>query len=131
MKKLFYLLFISSIAFGSCTKQEPIDVTCNCSGISVDTTLIGYWVETNPSLSIFIGTDFSGSWYNGNNSYGGQYSCEGDGHLNFSGSGTNSINGSVSDINWIGNYTISNSGNMMQINMLDGALSNNYTFTKQ
>jgi hypothetical protein len=123
MKKLFYLLFISSIAFGSCTKQEPIDVTCNCSGISVDTTLIGYWVETNPTISMFIGTDFSGTYYSGQYSYGGQYSCDGDGHLNFS--------GVDNSLRWVGNYTISNSGNVMQINFLDGALSNNYTFTKQ
>ena len=122
MKKVFYLLFISSIAFGSCTKQEPIDVTCNCSGISVDTTLIGYWVETNPSYSMFIGTDFSGTYYVGNNSYGGQYSCEGDGHLNFS----------ANLLNWVGNYTISNSGNVMQINLLDGTFgTTSYSFTKQ
>jgi hypothetical protein len=63
MKKLFYLLFISFIAFGSCTKQEPIDVNvnvtqdslyvdCNCSSngtgsLLTDTNLTGHWQMTN------------------------------------------------------------------------------------
>ena len=76
MKKLFYLLFISLLSFGSCTKQEPIDVNvnvtqdtlyvnvtdsinCNCSSngtgsLLIDTNLTGHWKQTNvnsPAIS--------------------------------------------------------------------------------
>ena len=55
MKKLFYLLFISSFAFGSCTKQDPVEVICDCSGSNgnssisslVDDNLTGHWKLTN------------------------------------------------------------------------------------
>ena len=58
MKKLFYLLFICSVVLASCTKQDPIEVVCDCTGSSstltvsggsslIDTNLIGHWKQTN------------------------------------------------------------------------------------
>lgn len=48
MKKIFYLLFIGTIAFGSCTKQDPIEVNITDSTNSlIDTNLIGHWKQTN------------------------------------------------------------------------------------
>jgi hypothetical protein len=55
MKKIFYLLFIGTIAFGSCTKQDPIEVNITDSSNSsdsssspiIDANLIGHWKQTN------------------------------------------------------------------------------------
>jgi len=109
MKKLFYLLFISSLAFGSCTKQEPIEVTCDCSGdsgIDVDNSLVGYWINTDGlNQSLAIGTDFSGNYYGGSYNYGGFYSCDGNSHLSFT-----SLDGIHS---WTSKYSIS--GNIMTL----------------
>lgn len=44
MKKIFYLLFIGIIAFGSCTKQDPIEV--NITDTTFDENLIGHWKAT-------------------------------------------------------------------------------------
>lgn len=55
MKKIFYLLFIGILAFGSCTKQDPIEVNITDSSL-IDTSIIGHWKAT--SLS-------SDSWING------------------------------------------------------------------
>ena len=62
MKKLFYLLFISSV-LASCTKDEPVEadepiqVVCTCDGATngtsssssslIDTNLTGHWKQNN------------------------------------------------------------------------------------
>ena len=61
MKKLFYLLFISSV-LASCTKQEPVEVVCTCDGATngtgtstsssfVDPNLVGHWKVTGLTSS--------------------------------------------------------------------------------
>ena len=59
MKKLFYLLFISSV-LASCTKQEPAELTCSCDGANngtsssssfVDPNLVGHWKVTGLTAS--------------------------------------------------------------------------------
>ena len=60
MKKISYLLFIGIIAFGSCTKQDPIEVNITDSSNSsnsssspiIDANLIGHWKQTNVSNPI-------------------------------------------------------------------------------
>ena len=57
MKKIFYLLFIGILAFGSCTKQDPIEVNITDSSNSssspiIDANLIGHWKQTNVSNPI-------------------------------------------------------------------------------
>ena len=52
MKKISYLLFIGIIAFGSCTKQDPVEVNITDSSNSssssiIDTNLTGHWKKTN------------------------------------------------------------------------------------
>ena len=51
MKKISYLLFIGIIAFGSCTKQDPVEVnitdTSSSTNPLIDTNLIGHWKKTN------------------------------------------------------------------------------------
>ena len=59
MKKIFYLLFISSIVLASCEKDEPVEplqVTCDCgdslngtnsSNSTVDPNLVGHWKVEN------------------------------------------------------------------------------------
>ena len=113
MKKIFYLLFISSVVFASCTKQDPIDVVCNCggSGISVDTSLVGYWVDVVNNVGMSIGTDFSGNFYSSNADFGGFYSCDGNSHLSFT-----ETAGDDADVHWTGNYSIS--GNVMTLNLM-------------
>ena len=53
MKKIFYLLFIGIIAFGSCTKQDPVEVnitdTSSSTNPLIDTQLTGHWKKTNVS----------------------------------------------------------------------------------
>tara|TARA_B110000902_G_scaffold206478_1_gene235276 strand:- start:288 stop:782 length:495 start_codon:yes stop_codon:yes gene_type:complete len=54
MKKISYLLFIGIIAFGSCTKQDPIEVNITDSSNSssssiIDANLTGHWKQTNVS----------------------------------------------------------------------------------
>lgn len=49
MKKISYLLFIGIIAFGSCTKQDPIEV--NITDTTFDENLIGHWKATGVRYS--------------------------------------------------------------------------------
>ena len=74
MKKLFYLLFISSV-LASCTKQEPVECLCgssNGTGTSssssfVDPNLTGHWKVTG--LTAYEIWNWSGdtiyAWNNG------------------------------------------------------------------
>ena len=115
MKKIFIAL-VCFVVLGSCTKQEPIEVTCNCnssSGLSIDTALVGYWVEQDPGLSLvptalFIGQDFTGNFWSQNGASSGSYSCDGDSHLSFSADGAF----------WTAEYTIS--GIEMNLTRLNG-----------
>ena len=121
MKKLLSVLFISSVVFFSCTKQDPIEVSCNCGGlgISVDTSLVGYW--DGDDISLFIGTDLSGNFYTNSYEVGGSYSCDGSSYLSFT-DNTDSY-----EI-WTGSYAIL--GDQMTLNIVDGTNIGFYTLTK-
>ena len=144
MKKLFYLLFISSV-LASCAKPDPIEVNvnvtqdstfCNCGGatngtgtssssFNCDTSLVGLWIGTrtlsNSGWEFFINESGYGYYgYNGENS--GHYDCT-DGFLSFI--DENEDGGCLS-----GNYSIS--GNTMIFEIIAGYLQGHtFTLTKQ
>ena len=125
MKKLFYLLFISSVVLASCTKQEPIEVACNCgdTGISVDASLVGYWTRVDGIYErLAIGTDLSGNYYSADSDWGGFYSCDGYSHLSFT-----SLD---NEKKWTNKYSIS--GNIMTLFNYDqnNNISDSTTFEK-
>ena len=137
MKKLFYLLFISSV-LASCTKDEPLpaEYICTCDGatngtgtssssFNCDTSLVGLWIGTrttsNYGWEFFINESGYGYYgYNGENS--GHYDCT-DGFLSFI--DENEDGGCLS-----GNYSIS--GNTMIFEIIAGYLQGHtFTLTKQ
>ena len=139
MKKLFYLLFISSVVLASCTKE----VICDCTGaggstnvvvgssnFSCDTSLVGFWEGTSTTSDYtytyyiseggngyFAETNTTGSTYN----YTGYYSCT-DGFLSF-------IETAESSICFTGTYNIT--GNIMTFQVSNGWGTGIYTLTKQ
>ena len=98
MKKLFYLVFISSVALASCTKEVTCDCTVSSNGTGTTTSsfncnsaLLGLW-KTGPGISstwsFYISESgdgyhyyetSTGVWY----SYSGNYSCTGSSLLSF------------------------------------------------
>ena len=129
MKKLLSVLFISSFVLFSCTK----DVNCDCGGGGggADSSLVGYWQGTKDgsarAYGIFIGTDFSGNFYDGSSEYGGSYSCDGSSYVSFI--TTYSSGSATLGVHWTGSYSIS--GSVMTLDIVDGDFRGNYTFVKQ
>ena len=99
MKKLFYLLFISSV-LASCAKPDPIEVNvnvtqdstfCNCGGATngtgtsssssfVDPNLIGHWKNTTPLVN--LGTNDSAQYISNIGDFDIYFSLDGKMHLN-------------------------------------------------
>lgn len=109
MKKIFYLLFIGTIAFGSCTKQDPVEV--NITDTTFDENLIGHWKATGVSYSSIL--------------------SNGQIDLNFFADGIWDIwgnNGDGTEYQHSGNYR-TNSGNVLNIrhNSADGNKMYNYS----
>jgi len=108
MKKLFYLFFISSLAFGSCTKQEPIDVNVN---VTQDTLYINVTdsincnCSSNGTGSLLIDTNLTGHWKqtNVNNTNSTAYWNNGQIDLHFFADGSWNIDGVSGTGNWSGN----------------------------
>jgi hypothetical protein len=135
MKKLFFLLLISSALLSSCNKEandvEPVQVTCDCDDSSIsssfncDTSLVGLWIGTGNngaplgggSYDLFISESGYG-YFNGSSSNSGYYDCSG-GFLSFNGGYAMS-----------GNYSIS--GNTMTYEIIAGDYGGFiFTLTKQ
>ena len=138
MKKLFYLLFISSV-LASCTKQDPVEVTCDCSGASngtgtnsssfnCDSSLVGLWEgprSGGSNYDFYINESGNGYFgYSGLSNYNqGYYSCT-DGLLSF-------VEVNVETPACLsGNYTIT--GNTMTYEIIAGIWEGStFTLTKQ
>ena len=112
MKKIFYLLFIGILAFGSCTKQDPVEV--NITDTTYDENLIGHWKATGVSYSstlsngqIDLNFFADGVWdFWGNSGDGTIYQHSGTYRTNSS--NVINIRHSSADGNKIYNYSINN-----------------------
>ena len=134
MKKLFYLLFISSV-LASCTKDEPVECLCgssngtgtNSSSFNCDASLVGLWMGTatgSTTECLFYISESGNGYYDriGGGDFTGYYSCT-DGFLSFL---------ELGDGGYCFSGTYSISGNTMIYEVITSSSSTNtYTLTKQ
>ena len=103
MKKISYLLFIGIIAFGSCTKQDPIEVNITDSSSSnstnplINTQLTGHWKQTNVT-----NLNSNNSWDNGQIDL--HFFADGTWHINCVGSVN--VSGTIATGDSYGTYKI-------------------------